>query len=713
MARAKPGERPEPWQIEADLLAEGRERLERLCRGWRLRHLYPEGSDDSLLLLAYQELDRRRAVGRAGDSPRADARLLRKILKSLVTRDALARNRRLAWALPIARMQPIASAPPVLDAAIASLPAEMRERVRGYVAPHAHPSPSSSTSNSGAATTVVADQRALEQFRNTLMHALLARPDAIAALHPQIVALLASAQPEVQRHPVASFLLLKLPLQLVMVVLTLINVAYVGAYYFFNDEVLGRFLGSKISGLLEGELEIGRVHWNGRLIIDLITGTPHRVVAEDVTVYEPYKSYGGERRPTAHVERIDATLVLHEIIPWNRLAIPAMFEIPWALHFGEVAISGESWFKVRGYRDVRDDGNEVALIGLRDAFVLYQPKPNTRRGLSFAVDHADLAETAIDVDFTGTAGWRFQTSLERARFALRFVAFDPNRGIPGELPLQFSLHGERGSGGRLAIDEIAVPIDEVETLSLRGGTGDAAYGDVRFDAVVVAAGSEMTVSGRLRDALARTIDPALEPLQYGTFVQWGRTPTVELEASTGDIGSLLAHVLVELELPEHVVEGAGARALARVEGPLADPIYHLAAEGLLIDPLDEPAWTIDDASVAVELARIPVPERVARFYGGERLVARFDRFEGSALDGTVRLADHSRASIVLAGPDSDAEFEPTVIDGLLEVRGINPGQLVPDDPKTGATLAGGADGLVRIDELRLGPVQPDEPLSDG
>lgn len=708
MARAKP-KRAEPWQIEADLLAEGRERLERLCNAWRLRHLYPEGCDHSLLLLAYQELDRRRAIGHAGRSPRGDARILKAILKELVARDALARNRRLAWGLPLARTQSIAASPPVLDDSIAALPPELRERVRGHIGAQP-PAPrfSSDMTSPSMATTVVADHRMMQQFRETLLHALLARPDAIVALHPQIVALLASGQPEVQRHPVASFLLVKLPLQLVMVVLTLLNLAYIGAYYFFNDEVLGRFVSSKVSNLLEGELEMRSIHWNGRLILDLVTGTPHPVVVEDVTIYEPYKSYGGERRPTVHVERVEATLVLHEIIPWNRLAIPAMFEIPWVLHFGEASLQGDSWFRVRGYRDEKDDGTQVALIGLRDAFQLHNMPPNNRRGLSFAVDHAELEETDIDVDFTSTAGWRFQTELARARFALRFVSIDPKQSIPAALPLQFTLHGEHGSGA-LDIDDIAVPLEEIDTLSMRGGTADTDYGDVRFDAVARAGGSEVTTSGRLRDALSRRRDPALEPLPYGTPVSWGVAPTVELEATTPDIGGLLEHVRDELELPPYSLEGTGARALARIEGPLSNPIYHLAAEGLLVDPLDEPAWTIDDADVEVELARIPAPERIARFYDGERLVARFDRFEGTALDGNVRLADHQRATIVLAGDDD----EPMTLDGVFEVRGVNPAQLVPDDPETGGTLAGSADGIVRIDELRIGPVLPEEAPVDG
>ena len=63
------------WQREADLLAEGREVVERLCRSTRWRYLYPEGPSLAVLLAAYQEFDRRRTVGRVrgglAQSPRS------------------------------------------------------------------------------------------------------------------------------------------------------------------------------------------------------------------------------------------------------------------------------------------------------------------------------------------------------------------------------------------------------------------------------------------------------------------------------------------------------------------------------------------------------------------------------------------------------------------------------------------------------------------
>ncbi len=56
------------WQ--ADLLAFGQARLERLTGRLRYRHLYPEGPNYALLVAALQALDRRVATGCLPPDPR-------------------------------------------------------------------------------------------------------------------------------------------------------------------------------------------------------------------------------------------------------------------------------------------------------------------------------------------------------------------------------------------------------------------------------------------------------------------------------------------------------------------------------------------------------------------------------------------------------------------------------------------------------------------
>src|SRR5690606_15458989 len=135
----------------------------------------------------------------------------------------------------------------------------------------------------------------MARFRAALYHAALREPTRALSVHPQVLWVIASALPSRRRHPLAVLFLVRLPLQALLVLVTLFNVAYVGAYFFFNDEVLGGFVSQRVSRLFEGDLELGSIHWNGRLIFDLITGTPHDVVVEDVEVWSPYKSFGHGR----------------------------------------------------------------------------------------------------------------------------------------------------------------------------------------------------------------------------------------------------------------------------------------------------------------------------------------------------------------------------------------------------------------------------------
>ncbi len=685
-------------QLEADLLADGREQLERRCGSWRLRHLYPHGPDLSLLVLAWQELDRRRAIGMAGHSPAGDRRALKRLIRAYVRRDALARSRRLTYAVPVVRPEAVAIRPTLLEEAIAHLDPDLRVALEPSIRGPAPPGDGSTS------TSTLTAARGLAQLREALLSLALSQPERMRQLPPQVIALMAAAQPDVRRHPIATLLLVKLPLQLLMSIVMLLNGAYVGAYYFFNDEVLGRFISTKVSGLLQGELEIGSVHWHGDLIIDLVTGQPHHVIVDDVTVWEPYKDYGGTRlEPAAHADRIDATLVLHEIIPWNRLGIPRVFEIPWVLHFGEADIQGDSYFHVRGYYGERDDGKRMRLVGLRDAFTLWHPlPPNENRGLSFMVDTAKSDRTSVDVDFREIANWRFAHQFNEAAFALRFIAFDPDEPLPKALPFAYTVDGWGGQG-ELLINDIDVPIEALDEFHGRGGVQEVAYGDSGFEARAIAAGSDVRVRGELRNALARVIDPNSEPLPFGSNVVWGPTPIVSLLAQTADVGPVLAHVADRLGLPPEAIAGDGAPATARIEGFVSDPRYQLAAEGLVIDPLDEPAWILDDAEVSLELAHAAPPERFAHHYLDRRLTATFDTLRATALGGRIELATSDvPAQAILPA----LEGEPYILTGSIATQGVDPGKLAPHDPNVADMLAGKASGTLVVHELRLGPSPP-------
>ena len=686
----------DPSQAELDLLADGREVLERWCASPRYRYLYPEGPNLAVLLEAYQLLDRHRLLGRVRDRPRALRRALRRLVRERARGDALARSRRLRWRYPPPRVRPPHVRPMVVELALGRVDRDARDlveaRLEGQWAP---PDPSTTLH-----TEAIREQRGLDQFREALINEALARPTQLSRLHPQFLLFAASPAPRVRRYPIASFLLVKLPLRVVVGVLLLLTTLYVGAYALFNDERLGTFVSDNVSGLLEGELRMERIHWELPLVFDLVTGRPTHVEVEHASVWEPYASYGGQRkRRTAFVRHLEADLTLHEIIPWNRLGVPEAIEIPWALHFSNVRSDQEAWVVVREYDDTTDQGQTTTLLSLLDAFRPLESDPE-RRGLSFWIDDVHLTRTTLDVDFMhGIEGWRTEHELRDVSLALRFDAPTVEEGNPPILPLRFAVDG-RVQRGYFALDDIEVPLSDFALERLACGMGSAPLGDVAFAGRGQAAGSPLTLEGTLQHAFSRDLVGGQEPLPADAVAPRGTSARVHLTAGSTEPAALAEHIEGQLGLaPGTIMAPRGAELWAWVQGPLREPRYRLAARGLSLDLMGEPAWMMDDVKVSVDLRKRPVPDRWRHHHHhARRLIARFDTFQAAALDGDVRLDPEAREPAHVVFPEGD---EPFLITAPLVIDGVNPAQLTPDDPER--ILAGQATGRLDLRRLELGP----------
>ncbi|MEM6294298.1 MAG: translocation/assembly module TamB domain-containing protein [Myxococcota bacterium] len=692
---------PVRWQQEADLLADGRVVVERLCTSTRFRYLYPDGPSLALLLSAYQEYDRRRTVGRVRGGPWRRRRLFKKIVRAHVRADVGSRSRRLSYGYPLPRLRRLPPPPPVVERALAQVDPDARAIVEAHAGMESMRM-GMTLSQDAVVAAAGAAARGVGQFRDALLNEALADPDSIRRLHVQHLHMLATAPPTVRRHPIATLVFVKLPLQLLLGLVMMLVLAYFGAYVFFNDERLGDFVSVQVSGLLEGDLDMKSIHWQPRLIFDLVTGTPSPVVVEDVTVWSPYKrTEHGRAHQAAHAERLEASLVLGEIIPWTRLGIPAFFDIPWVLHFTEVRSDRPVWFDIEEYREVQSDGSEVTVLSLIDAFTPLDPSPTDRRGLSFAVDDAQLGPLALDVDSMAISQWRATAQLDEAAFSLTFEAPDPAIEAPVELPFSFEVRG-RGPHGLLQIDDIDLPLTDLVLESLQSNTEAIPAGDLLYRLQARASGSRIEVDGTLRDIFGRLNDPGPEP-----------PSRVDLDATSPDADLLIAHLMAELDLPETTVVGQDSPATASLGGLLSDPIYTLSSEHLSLDLLEESAWVADDVAVSLSMATEAVPGMWEdRFDPGEsRSLITFDRFEGTALDGTFALGtrptDDPRfpdeasqsAHIVMPFFEEDAYL----ISIPLEVRGFNPAQLVPTDPDLAPTLAGVGTGAVDLEQLIFGP----------
>ena len=347
---------------------------------------------------------------------RRDRRRLRRILRRWVRADALARSRRLRFHYPLPRPRPLLSEPPPLvEAALAEVDVDVRAEIRALV--QGQPGPEIDPERSFYSGGRIEDraERGLSQFREALVNQALADPSRIASIHPQYLSFARSPQPTRIRRPIATLVFVKMPLRLMMVFLIIFNLAYVGAYYRFNDEVLGGFLTARLGKILGGELYFGSCHWNGAAIVDLVIGRPHQVYCEDVVVYDNYKHTTEPREETSiHVERIDAELYLHEIIPWGRFGIvPRSF--PWVLHLRNAKTTGPVIADIRAQQPAGLDGEWV--VNLVHSFKLadYKQKAGNKT-IGFLIEDAHLSDVHFSLDFVERAGWGTQLHFDEVDF---------------------------------------------------------------------------------------------------------------------------------------------------------------------------------------------------------------------------------------------------------------------------------------------------------
>lgn len=671
------------WQREADLLADGRELLERATSARRYRHLYPDGPNLSILFESYQELDRLRTVNRAPLLGWRARRRLRRIILRNLRADAIRRDEHAKWKVPDPLVPPVTALDAMVQRALAAVDADVRGVIDGRLWGRLELEYDPATS---LVTHRARERRAHQQFRDAVINEALAHPAGIVRLPPAVLALICGEVPTRRRHPIATLLLVTLPIRLLASVALVLGLSYVGAWMVFNDAVLGRFVSNNVSGLVQGDLEMGSIHWDLDLALDLVTGQPAHVVVTDISVWEPYASYGGERtRRTAHAERLEADLVLHEVIPWNRMGIPAMLEIPWVLHFTRVTTDDAAWFTVREFEATHDDGEVRTLLSLRDAFLTVDEPDPTTKGLSFAVDDLRLSTTTLDLDLQHESGWRNLSQFSWVNASLVYDSPGPGEIYEG-LPLSVEVEAS-APHGVLAVGDIEVPYEEFELQRFAIGKGETPLGDVALSGTLLAAGSPLSVGAVLDAAL---------PFPGALLVP----PTgVALSATTSDGANLVAHLVDELGLPRGAVAGEDVEITASIDGLILDPSFRVLATGLSFDVLQEPAWAADDVTIGLTYARTAPPEPFAREDEAARSVVRIDTLSGVALDGSFTLAPGASPATIVAADD---DTEPTLIAIDLGVTGVNPGLLLPTDPDLGARLAGTMEGRIDVERLALG-----------
>lgn len=693
-----------PEQPDAVLLADGRRLLEKLCRGFRVRHLYPAGANLALLFEAYQILDRERIVGRLAPRTRPQRRRLRKLVRELLARDIAVRSLRLTYKLPNLRPRRLhAATPRLVEHALGKVDADVRPDVRL----HLH---GTSKAALKAAHTPGQQQRSfdarfargLAQLRDALIREGLAHPDELPALHPQYVAFCAAGLPLRAQNPLARLLFVKLPVYLWLGFFALFSVIYVGAYFFLNDENLGRLLTMVIGRQINGDLELGSVHWGPTLILDMVTGTPHHASVKNVKIWRGYKRQGGQREHLiGWADSVEAKIMLHEIIPWNRIGIvPDVFEVPWTLHFTEADVTSKLHVDVGEFAVADDKGRFSWGVNLLDTFSFNPAIANfvpSTRAISFRMDKIRVHDVDLDLDFRPGSGWQTALHLIDGTFSLYFEGLHPKLPPPPKKPLVFHVAATADTGilKILSLD-YEIPIENLELKQFAAG-GPTPLGDIRIRGEGLFSGSHARLDGWLRDAFNRN------------------ARNVDLRILFADAGSIGKTIGAAHKLPEGMIDAHGTALQLALEGPFAAASIGLTASGLGLDFFSDPTtpsekdWKLRDVDLSVRMSKTPLPSMWGNRYhrpGRDRWHVELARFEGKAIGGNVRLRDERASHIILPEPG-----EPLVLALHTELEDVDPGQLFQPGANR-ERLAGKADGVLDVDELVLRVGEHDDYVPD-
>lgn len=654
----------------------------------RYRHLFPGGPDLALLLAAYQDLERQRTVGRiAPDNVRRARRHLRRELRRRLADEITERSLRLTYRIPVARPRIVLGGLPELaERALATVDADARDEVRAHVLgrPREELAAEASAGQSRVQSRL---DRGLGQLREALVYQALAHPAEIAGLHPQLVRFAAAPLPTRRQHPVARFVFVKLPVYLWLGFLAFFTVAYVAAYFFLNDETLGRLLTRVIDRQINGKIELGSVHWRPDLIFDLITGRPHHATVHGLKIWGGYK-LAGKSEPDVLLGEgagpIEADIVLHEIIPWNRFLVPPVLEVPWVLHFTELRSEAPLRLDVKERRLPQLTGGDAWVVDLLDAFGVYAEwPPLSTRGISIRIDDTDLAAVDLDLDFRAQTGWQTELDLHQVHAAILFEGLHPKKPPPPKKPLQFSLEAVADDGViRIPLIGYEFPVDGLHIGTFAAG-GDYPLGDIRVSADGKIGGSHGLYEGWLRDVFSST------------------ARTVEMTALFDDAGPIGRLITRAHGLADPMIDAAGAPAQVTFRGPFSDVEIGLTASGVDLNFFTDPAvdWSIQDAAIDLTLANDPVPEMWARYIpaGEKRWLIDLARFEGRMLGGAFRLREHDARNHLVLGTGPERRM---LLAAQTELTAVDPGELVAPG-QARALLAGAASGRLDIAGLAL------------
>lgn len=655
----------------------------------------------AVLLRAYQALDVERTLaGKPWPHRRTRQRFI-KLLRRACRRDALGRQLRVRYSLPTPRTEALENAAPgCVEHAIERLDPQVRESVRSLVQGHHERLSSGHTRLSAVFHRI---STGMEEFRRHLINEALAAPSEIPTLHPQYLRYCESPLPQRLGHPLVGFVFVRLPVGAIVLLLSLFATLYFSTYaylnwsMFNNGEFVAKQLSERLSDRIEGQMIFERVRFGPMLLVDALSGQPHRLELKGVSVFEP-SATAGEAAPhlTAYAEDLTVDLNIREVIPLNWLNIPRFLLFPWILHFSHIESKGE--FMVEA-REIPGDPN--GTVGLIAAFQVEPSNsliPPWAKTLGIEVDHLKIANPKVRLLFEETSTWAIEIRAATIEGNLHYEGHRSDQGSPDLIPLRWTMRADDVDGEIRALG-YKVPLKDVTIDKIADGADDIPLGDLAIDATGLFAGGPAKLSGVLRGLSDRakpvTANAELSSNELGPLVDW-----------------FLREVLDATPTDRPMFAGEGARGRISIVGPLEDPVLTLEAEGLAASLFEEAEWDVTELGVRLDLSKDTVPTEWSATWAElsgqaelpERWMIRFDVLRGESIDGSLGLQGIGADDHVVLPSGAD---DPLLASLDFDVTDINPGKIFLDVPDLATPLQGRASGRLKVRELVLRPTKTD------
>ena len=484
------------WQYEANLLSQGRERVEAFCRTGDTETSIQAETTSPSSFAPTRRSGRTHHPRRSLVSATHQQRWSR-LLDQACRRDALARQVRVRHRIPAPRSRPLPGPQPsCVDRSLRRLHADARDSVRDIVlGMHTAPSPGQTR----LSKVFFRISEAMDEFRGHLVNEALSTPSEIPRLHEQHVRLCESPYPRRLGHPLAAFLFVRLPARALAALLALFLAMYFVVYaylnwaMFDNGRLVATVVTDRLSELLDGDMQFEQVRFGPLLLFDVATGRPHELDIRGVRVFEPPDEHGA-RHLTAYAEHLSAELNILEIIPLNRLGIPRLLDFPWILHFTDITSHGD--FSVEA-REI--PGDPSGAVGLIRAFQVQREMklPEGTKTLGIEVDRLSIPNAEVLLRFEEQSTWAVELQTQGIEGSIFFEGHEVGTELPPLLPLRWTASAEQADGEIRALG-YRVPLDTFTIDRLADGLDGAPLGDMLLQGRGRVAGTEATLEDHAR-----------------------------------------------------------------------------------------------------------------------------------------------------------------------------------------------------------------------